>query len=505
MPDPDRLEKQTNVMVVFPFDMSVRTFKESVVYGLLEDGNAVNLTVISRNREDFSSDVSRFGLDRLMWQQILRPFHKEKYHRLFWFNFIRFLCADLRSTFGYYFFMMMVHRFNVLCDFKGFKTRLRQSADVRKKAIREGLPHSHWFGFPFPQSRPLFQLLRWLYFKGWQRHPYVAKQFANSKPDILVLTHLQTAFATPYVLEASRRNIPVIGLVGSWDQPTTKGPLMPHLTMILAQNRQVAQDLVRYHHYPEEKIQIIGWTAFDRYAKKENLCSRSDFLSQLGLAEQTRYILLGAYSERLGDHEPDLCRHLIAAIKASDFGPNVTLIIRTHPLDTKWRSRFGDLHCHPDVIVENGELSDHQHLTNLLYHAQIVLSSAGTISLDALALDTPSAALVLEDETSPYYDRSARHFDMEHIANTVDGEGILKLSSLEAVISACQASFQDRDFNKAKRLTLRKHVLSPFDGQSKNRIVQWILDHVNIVHISRHERHRDELPGAPSHTSGNQL
>lgn len=461
-------------MVVLPYDMSVRNFAESVLFAPLHEDKQLDIVALSRNNTDVDTVDSSEG--RLSWQQLLRPFHKNKFRNITFFKCFRYAVGDLCAAIGHYVFLCLTHRFNLICGFKGFKVRLKQSKSMRRIAIKEGLPLSQYFGFPFAKSKIVFKFIKHLYFMGWQRHPFVKDQFEQINPDLLVITHLQSSFVTPYVLEAQRRKITVVGFVGSWDQPTTKGPIMPGLSMIAVQNKQVAQDLINYHHYPSSKIKIIGWTAFDNYATRQGLQPREAFLAKLGLSQNSRYIFLGAYSQRLGRHEPALCDFLIQKIKAGDFGPDITLFIRTHPLDNNWQGRFGGLHNSPTCIVDAGQLGDQEYLTNLLYHANLVLSSAGTINLDALALDTPSAAIMIEDEKQPYFDRAARHFDMEHISNTIDGDGIFKLTSIEEVFVVCQKSLADRDSNKLRRQSLRDRVLSPFDGQSSRRTAQWIVD-----------------------------
>jgi hypothetical protein len=45
----------------------------------------------------------------------------------------------------------------------------------------------------------------------------------DTKPALMVLGHIQTHFATPYALAAAARDVPVLGAIGSRDQPTTNG------------------------------------------------------------------------------------------------------------------------------------------------------------------------------------------------------------------------------------------------------------------------------------------
>ena len=391
------------------------------------------------------------------------------------------LAADARLAAGHFLFLSLVYRFNAIADFRGFNDRLKQSRALRRLAFKEGLPSRRWLGIPLARSRGLFAMLRGLYFSGWQRHVQVEELFADKRPDVLVITHLQTSAVTPYVLAARARGVPILGINGSWDQPTTKGPMVPGIAHVLAQSRQVVDDLARFHGFPPERTSVVGWPQMDIYADRSRLMSRTAFLERIGLAEGSRYILLAAYTERLGKHEPALCRALQEEIGRGTFGPQAALFIRSHPLDREWRQRLGPLANSPTTIVEPPDLGTLDHLSNLIHHADVVVASAGTINLDAMAHDTPSIALAFEDAGVPHYDSSARRYDMEHIAAVMATGGIRRVGSIDELIAAVRGYMADRNCDADGRARLRALVLEPLDGAASARIAaaigQFARDH----------------------------
>lgn len=457
------------VLMVLPYDMSARHVIETSVARLLAARDDLDVTVVSRKPSDGDALAALPGRP-LAWHPMLRPFRKPaqgvagssgRRHRF---------VADLRFALGFCLHLSLVFRFNWQKGFRGFRDRLRQSAAARRQAFREGLPSLRLLGFPLPGSRWVYDRLHRLLYSAWQTHLEVEKLFDQARPELLVLTHLQNGLVTPYLLAARHRGIPILGINGSWDQPTTKGPLVPGVTRILAQGERVKADLIRYHDMPAERIDVVGWPQMDIYADPAARGTRSALLADLGLAKDTRYILVGAYAQRLGVHEPEMCRRLGECIRDGAFGARVTLYIRCHPLDTQWQRRLQPLHDPPWVVVEPPERGRLEHLARLLAHAEVVIASAGTISLDAVALDTPAIAVAFEDERLPYYERPVRRYDMEHYAAVVETKGVRLVSSQTALEAAVVTAMQCRQTDSAARAALRSAHLDPLDGQAAARI-----------------------------------
>lgn len=465
--------RSRRVLIVLPFDMSARNFITSPVAASLAADATLDVTVVSREPSD-ADRLNEMPGRPIAWRPMLRPFKQCFAPGLPLGERIGLIESDIRSALGHYTFLSLVYRFNSIRQFRGFLDRVRQSRAMRKLAFKEGLPTRRWLGFPAPNSKAIFNVMRRAYFSAWQRHRSVEQLFDERRPDAVVVTHLQSSTVTPYVLAARARGIPILGINGSWDQPTTKGPMLPHLDSVLAQSRQVVDDLAQHHGFPTQKAQVVGWPQMDVYADQSKVVQRADFLKRIGLQEDARYILVAAYSDRLGAHEPQMCRIMKDAIGRGEFGPNATLFIRSHPLDRRWKERFGDLHDPPGVVLEKPDLGALDHLTNLVRHAEVVIAAAGTMNLDAVALDTPSIAVAFEEEDQPYYDRAARRYDMEHIAAVMSTGGIRKVGSMDELMQAVRDYMADRTRDAEGRELLRHQHLAPLDGRASQRIAEAI-------------------------------
>jgi UDP-N-acetylglucosamine 2-epimerase len=210
----------------------------------------------------------------------------------------------------------------------------------------------------------------------------------------------------------------------------------------------------------------------DLYRRGDFEIARGAQLDALGLPAHFRYVLMGAYQERLGRHEPELCRQMAAMLAGQG---DCALVIRCHPIEPQWRERFGRLHRPPHVVVLPPELGNFERLANQIRHAEIVLSSAGTILLDAIALDTPAIAIALEDESEPYFDRVARRYDMEHWAALVKTGGLPLARSPAELASLIVETLADRQRDAAGRARLVAAHLDPLDGRAAERIVAAIV------------------------------
>ena len=454
--------ERKRILFVLPFEMSARNVIRSPIADLLSERDDLDVTMVSRTPAD-AARLRALPGNPIGWAEMLRPFRRR--------DGIGGFLADLKFAAGFYLYVILAFRFNAIAGFHGFRDRLRQSLGLRWLAFREGLPSLRCLGWPFPSSRRLFHWLYRLQYAGWMKHRTVESLFDALCPDLVVLTHLQTGLVTPYVLAARCRRIPILGVNGSWDQPTTKGPLVPGLRHILAQSIRVQEELERHHGHDAGRTTVIGWPQMDGYAAGLSGCDRSRFLAHLGLPEGRRYVLVGAYSQRLGRHEPAMCAALADHLRGNLPEGGVTLYIRCHPLELDWRGRFGHLHDPPGVVVEPPAPGDLPHLANLLRHAAVVIASAGTINLDAAALDTPTIAVAFESENEPYYDRPARRYDMEHYAAVVRTGGVRLVRSQQELEDAVSAYLRDPDLDAAGRRHLRNQQLEPLDGRASQRFV----------------------------------
>jgi hypothetical protein len=468
----------TRIAILLPNTMAVRNILESPVLPALDGERDWEVVFITPTASDAKCLPDKAEA-KLAWADLGNPngssrpglFHgpsitvfKRLAHRVL-MRLVRPWCD----------FGNLVYRFNEIHQFAGHKLKKRMPKERQEREAQAGNFVGQSLGRPFSRSKTLFKLLYRIYHSTWYSEPHVEAFFDRFKPHLLVVYHLQFEADRPYGVAARRRGVPILGVVGSWDQPTTKGPLLPGVKCYLVQNQRMRKELVRYHGVPREKVEVIGWMQMDPYADDSLIKERKEFLASLGMGPDSRYILFGGNGERLGRHEPSIATHLKEQLIAGRYGPDTTLIIRAHPIDSEWQRRFGGLHEPPRVKVMAPERGRLDFLANLLHHAGAVLASSGSILLDAIALDSPAVGIAFDGDLQVDYDLSiARFYEMDHYAPVVAGGGVSLAHDFNELDKLLTQSLDHPELGREGRKRVRVELLEPLDGKAAQRTVELI-------------------------------
>lgn len=463
------------VLAVLPHEHFARMYLTGPVADALAADPAVRWWFATRTPAD-ADHVRSLGAAGGGWAELVRPFRGARPAGMG--ARLRWSLHQVAAAAGFYVHLSLVYRFNSRHGFRGFRNRLRLSRPARVLARREGHPVDRWLGWPLPRSRRVERAVGRLYHARWQRQPEVEALFDDVRPDLLVLATVQSPFVTPYVLAARARGIAVLGAIGSWDQPTTKGPMVPGVDRYVAPSRWTAEQARAIHGI--EAVDVIGWLQMDAHFDDRAARTRPELLEELGAGADARLIVFGAYTQRLGAHEPAILAGLKAQVQAGAFGDACTLVIRPHPADTAWRERLGHLDAPPHVVVESNGQGGAEHLANLMRHADVVMTSAGTLCLDAVANDTPAIGIAFTaDASTPFYDRPERMFEMEHYASVVETGAVPLARDAGELVALVREALADPGRRARERAALRDLHLEPLDGLAARRLVGLVREMVD--------------------------
>jgi len=481
-------KKPKNILFVLPTHFASRNILMSDIPTILSNGERGKATFVSLYPED-GERIRAFGSESLSWHHQKRP---EKLQALLGLaplvNFLRNICYKI----AHLLFLKrashaaLVYRFNNINNFFGHRLRRSMAHWFRIKLPWQPKTKSHFsaqryadpkLGWPLASSTKVYGFLHSLYFWNWGNNPRVEAFFENNHFDLVVINYIQTARIFHYLNAAKRRDIPVIGMVGSWDNPTLKGPVAPGLCRYLVQNRYMAEQLINHHRILEKDIAITGWPQMDIYCKEDVIIPRRDLLTRLGLAAESKVILFGANTKRLGRHEPSIMQHIIQQIQAGRYGDQVALVIRPHPGDRLWKERYAKFMNQERVVVQEPSYTDRADFANLVKHSDIVISSAGTISLDAAAFDTCAINIAFDGNLEVSEKESvAMYYKLEHYASIVETGGTLLVHSFAGLDRAIIRYLADPALDQKHRQALRDYHLAPLDGQSAARMAAMLLD-----------------------------
>lgn len=445
------------IMLLLPHKMAARNILYTDIISYLKEQENVDITIVSGEK---FSDV------RIKYQSICRPFKGR--------NSFRYLWSDCKLLTVYILQMMVAYRFNSIKGFTGFKIRIRSMKNGLLPRWNEGHALSCWFGFPFPKSVLIFNTLKKILNSSWARHKFVQEQFNDISPDKIFVVHLQMANIMPYIAEARARKIPIHGMIGSWDQPSTKGAICDGVEKILVCNERLKKELQDWHNVDADIVTVTGWPQMDIYYNSP-IIPRSDFLTSINLKPEQKYILCGAYTERLGAHETDIFEYIANSIETGILDSSLCLYIRSHPLDKDWQNRFAFLKKYNCVIIEPPSIDNLEHLSQLLQHASVVMASAGTILLDAIAHDKPVIAMAYGSKEHMEQDLHIEgRYQMEHLSALMESGAIIKATGDTMLIDSIKNVINNPELHKNERNFVRKNWLEPFDGKAAWRVADAI-------------------------------
>lgn len=386
----------------------------------------------------------------------------------------------------------ILFRFNHIKGFRTHQLKLNLSREERYKQYGE----LEYLGWPMSGNNVLFNLLYQLYTSLWWPSPrWLTLLFQTYRPQLAVIAFPQTVQGFQINLEAQRNKVPVIAYINSWDQPTTKGPIPPGIKQYMVWNEQMKKELIEYHDVKEEKISVVGAAQLDLYYHQRDMeMTREDFFRCLRVDPKRKLIVYGTYNTRLGPDEPAVAWHVAEKVDCGFYSKPAALIIRPHPKDKKWQSRFGKLEQFENVYVrrssnfgkdQDGEVhkraqNDLKELVNLMRHADIVLNGAGTLTLDAIAFDTCVINVGFDGDRNLSYDKSVLfRYEYDHYRKIVGAKGTILVKSYAELDRAINDYITEPQLDNHGRKKIREDFLHPFDGSAGLRIIKKILENLS--------------------------
>ena len=246
--------------------------------------------------------------------------------------------------------------------------------------------------------------------------------FNKYKPDMVLATDMQDLRVqelcdTSLVREAKRRGIYSMGMGRSWDSMTTKGLLRTLPTKLVVQSVSIKDQAVRYHSVDSEQIVVTGTLHYDKYVLDERT-SRETFFRELGFDPSKKLILLTIPSD-IWTGNASLSHYLLNIFSQL----NDQIIVR-FPLFGK--VDIGDFKPAQTMVFDNPynsdrleesrlSISDDDHLADLIYHSDVVVTGPSSIILDASIFNKPIVLIGFDgEEARPYGQSMARYYDYEH-------------------------------------------------------------------------------------------
>ena len=291
---------------------------------------------------------------------------------------------------------------------------------------------------------------------------------------LLVLGNTQTFQSTPFVLAAKRLGLPVVGYIASWDHAVGKGIVPPHLDRYLVQNEIMRDDLSRYHGIPPERVDVTGWPTSDVYHRRHSRGEYEALLHRLGVDAAKPVVFVVGNVFHNAPYEHVFLERLAAWASLPENSVRFSLLLRPHPHDKEWRTRYAGA-LDRGVAAQEATYTDLDDLTVLLQHVSCVVAHAGTVLLDAIANDRPSVC-VLYDEGAPEGEhRAEQNVTGKHYEALLDSGCFYPARSFEQVVDGLERALSDPAEQHDERVRATERVLGRIDGRAAERVTAAVL------------------------------
>lgn len=358
-----------------------------------------------------------------------------------------------------------------------------------RKVFRYGNPRKAYALYRFLGLPGIFGAFTAYLKRKLSQHPNAALEelLDRERPDaIFHPCVLEGPYINDLVEAGSRRNIPTVVIMNSWDNPASKRAVVGTDYWLLVWGPQTRGHAERLMGMPSERVVEFGAAQFDVYAEPPR-CSREEILAAHGLSPADP-VLLYAGSSKTTDEFAHL-QQIDGAISAGRLPP-MSVIYRPHPWGEggKDGTRFLE-HGFRHVVIDTrmrdylervrqGDrakyLSDYRDTRDLLCAVDAVISPLSTFLIEAMLLGKPPMCFMpVEEEGAEHFQlaRSQVHFSelLEQSEVVVSWGGGTVLEGVEEVMRRASDPECPNRLLKAAEFFIKPHA-APF----RERIVDFV-------------------------------
>lgn len=311
--------------------------------------------------------------------------------------------------------------------------------------------------------------------------------FEKYKPSLVFVPDVYTDFDQALIREAKKNHIPVIGMVRSWDNNTSKGLMRSFPNKLIVNNEIIKKEVIKLHNYPEKDIFIGGLPQFDDYLKAP-FKNRKEFFQSVGGDPEKKTILFSPGWQEISATNTIICRALKIAKESGILPKDVQFFVRNPPtrpdntLKEKFKNDSDFIIETPGIMKGSGKflefsMQDNRHLIDTIYYSDVVIWIATSIGgLDSLVFDKPQIAIYFDGpELKPYWSSIRRYHDEDHYRPFFKTGAVRLAGSPEHLIACVKEYLENSSIDREERKKAVSQQLWKLDGKSSERIANFIL------------------------------
>lgn len=301
--------------------------------------------------------------------------------------------------------------------------------------------------------------------------------FTRYKPGLLFATDVYTPWDVKLCYLARARGVATITMVRSWDNVTSKTILLLRPERVIAGTEHIKRELGALGDVPPERISVVGIPHYDRYRDHALRTPRSEFFRKIGLDPAHKLILFTPPSDHYLKHDP------VTPVVLSAIAPLAQVLVR-FPL--VGRSDLGGMALPPNVVIDEPGASpdfteahlsrsaDH-HLADSIFHADLVITWASTMIIDAAVFDKPILLVGFDAGARPYGESIQQYYDYDHQAAILKTGGARLTPSVDELRRWAERYLADPALDAPGRERLRREFAGELDGRAGERLARLLL------------------------------
>ncbi len=319
------------------------------------------------------------------------------------------------------------------------------------------------------------------------------RHFAERRPSVVFSSNQRSLTVVPPVIAARSLGIPTAAFIFSWDNLTSKGRIAAPFDHFLVWSELMKQELLRF--YPSvaaERVHIVGTPQFDPYANRSLLAPRADFFRRIGADPSRKLVCFSGGDAGTCPEDPEHVGILLRLVREGRVPGSPQIVLRPSPVDSgdryeRIRHEFPELlYAAPSWIrPAAGDWArvvpmpdDVAFLTNLIFHSDVNVNMASTMTLDFAAFDKPIVNLAFDVSNPPLFGRPIwdHYYRYDHYLPVVRLGAARFARSPDELAAHVAAYLEDPGLDREARRRLLDLEIGVPMGDSSRRVLDALLE-----------------------------
>ena len=331
------------------------------------------------------------------------------------------------------------------------------------------------------------RLERWL--EAYPRSVEAFERLRRTRPAFMLTTGPFQTEQTAIVTAARRLGIPIIALIPSWDNVSTKNRMVFKYDGYLVWSDWTKRELhAVYSHSRDVPVYVIGAPQFDVFFQDRFRLTRESFCRSQGLRPDRPFIVHAIGSPNfLREHHAvfDMAR----SVARGDLG-DVQLLVRPHPLHDNGEFDEQLRSLGPRIVVQRTarpgmpltaraqDTDQIREWVNTFRHADVVVNLSSTVAIDAAIFDRPVVNLDYDPEPGAPNQRLVKDVNhvWTHFKPIAESGGVWLVDDAAAMIEATRTYLAHPELHREQRRAIAALVCQHLDGRCGGRMASALID-----------------------------